>query len=149
MDTCDLCGGDAKSYGPRGRRCLACLAADDPALRSDVPALGECDWGPLCVHLASVRRLRTRLAFSEIARAEAVRAGRGANGTLPAALNEAWSHGQWLSAEWRKAEASADAAHAALDALTAKIAEVERILTNWPADGAYALRVLRGEEKTR
>lgn len=35
--TCDLCGAEAKSFSPRGRRCLACLAADDPALRSDVP----------------------------------------------------------------------------------------------------------------
>ena len=97
MVTCDLCGGDAKSYGPRGRRCLACLAADDPALRSDVPALGECDWGPLCVHLASVRRLRIRLALLEIARAEAARER---DETAAEAFGAGETHAAAVVAEW-------------------------------------------------
>lgn len=87
-----------------------------------------------------VRRLRIRLAFTEIARAEAVR-------NRPA-VDCMWCYQQGL--RQGAAEASADAAHAALDATTARLVEVERILERYGALGCEAaLRVIRGEPIVR
>ncbi len=41
---------------------------------------------------------------------------------------------------------SHDATHALLDDALERIARAERCLENWPADGAVALRLLRGQE---
>ena len=71
-----------------------------------------------------VRRLRIRLAFAEIARAEAVR------------------HGYEMPLDVAEDVLRASIAEA-------RLAEVERVLTRWPWDGAAALRVLHGEPIVR
>ena len=123
-DRCDVAGCEEAPalYGPSGRRCMAHVPREAP-LRSDVPPL---------------RRARIRLAFAEIARAEAVRAGAAERETgdeLATMLRETTGH---LAAEQERAEAA-----------TGRLAEVERVLTRWPWDGAAALRVLRGEPIVR
>lgn len=215
---CDVAGCEEAPalYGPSGRRCMAHVPREAP-LRSDVPPL---------------RRARIRLAFAEIARAEAVRAGKRlaegratdaelrdrvtticdeALGLQPvqsaedsltmieqhlhelrrepdeaqaliardgwinvenqhgllggvryllhhaaalredrdAAQNELRAYESDQDAAVQHVLDERDAARAMFDAARARLAEVERMLAQWPWDGAAALRVLRGEPLVR
>jgi len=134
---CDVpgCGEAANFFGPSGRRCLPhanrppfgpapepCSCEEAESLRAEVAALGDrittiCDEA---IGLQPVQPAEDSLTMIE-------------------------QHMAAMRREHAALQATHDATHALLDDALERIARTERVLECWPADGAFALRVLRGE----
>ena len=139
---CDVpgCGGQAKLFGPGGRRCLSHAHEFAP----EAPAPCGCEESELLRQerdeaLERVQFLDGDECARQLAEAATLRAER-------AAAEEYIAQRDAARADLAAIQATHDAAHALLDDALERIARTERVLENWPADGAFALRVLRGEK---